>query len=49
MDNRNLMLKTKIGKFHVMSCQVSDAMSVGYEMLQADPCVFLESDFYTTI
>ena len=49
MHRRGLMLTSTIGRFTMMSCKVVDAISVGYEMLQRNPCAFLESPgYYTT-
>lgn len=46
MIERGLMLISYIGDFKIMSCRISDAMEVGYEMLQSNPCAFLESPYY---
>jgi len=48
MINRNLLRTSNIGGFRLMSCLVADAMSVGYDLLQDNPCAFLESDVYIT-
>lgn len=48
MVNTGAMLSVTLGDFTIMSCKVADAMSVGYEMLQRDPCALLESHYFTT-
>ena len=48
LRQRKLLLETKIGGADVVLTSIVDAFDEGYELLQQDPCYFLEEPFYMT-
>jgi aminoglycoside 3-N-acetyltransferase len=48
LRQRKMLRETKIGGAEVVLTSIVDAFDEGYELLQRDPCYFLEEPFYMT-